>query len=351
LINNRPSHLTEIAFYKSLPHLPILVDRNMFPDLLKFDIFDLCGLMPITRQISELSPEGIGVQPTEEVVDYYCSNNTRFLMVSIVANCCIFKEENNMIRGHPYSVSFVPSSKRGQLDYVDPSFAASFNLENMPTSNCLYLDYNPFCGEWGLFGDYGLLAGKEGINLCFSDMIGFVLGTYFLADNFHQRDILLPNMADAPDSIQKKYRTFRINRYFKPFASLQPRRIWGVDSPIELFLMQGMVNRGLSPIPQYLIYKNGSAYPSFHDIFLDDSFSNDQTLITEADFYFPDSHLAIFCDSTKHHRSQKDKQKDVSITNLLDDLGFNTLRIPGTMIVNNLTDALNLVTDKLDEQK
>ena len=113
--------------------------------------------------------------------------------------------------------------------------------------------------------------------------------------------------------------------------------------------MQAMVDHGLSPIPQYLIYNNGSAYPCFHDMFLDDSFSNDQSLITEADFYFPDSHLAILCDSSKHHRSKKAKQKDESITKSLNDIGFNTLRIPGPMIVDDLPHALDLVIAKLDE--
>ena len=348
MIDNRPSSLTEIAFYKSLPCSPILVDRDKFPDLLKFDIFSLCGLMPITRQIAELSPEGIfGVQPTEEVVNYYCKNNIRFLMVSIVVNCCIFTEENTLIRGHPYSVSLFPASKRNQLDYVDPRFAASFDLEDMPTQNCIYLDYDPFCGDWGLFGDYGLLAGKEGIDLCFSDMIGFVMGVYFLADYFDQEDILLHSMAGAPHNIQKKYRRFRIKRYFNSFTNLKPRRIWGVDSPIELFLMQGLVAQGLSPIPQYLFYEDGSAYPSFHDIFLDESFSTDQSLITDADFYFPENRLAIFCDSAKYHRSQKARQKDEAITNALNDLGFNTLRIPGPMIVNDLNSTLSLVVEKL----
>jgi hypothetical protein len=157
-------------------------------------------------------------------------------------------------------------------------------------------------------------------------------------------------MSNAPRSIQKKYRNFRIKRYFNPFTNLLPRHIWGVDSPIELFLMQSMVDYGLSPIPQYLIYKDGSALPCFHDMFLDDSFGNDQTLITEADFYFPDRHLAIFCDSSRHHRSQKAIQKDESITKSLKDLGFNTLRIPGAMIVNDLPCALNLVVEKLNEQ-
>lgn len=348
MIDNRPSSLTEIAFYKSLPCLPILVDRDKFPDLLKFDIFSLCGFMPITRQIAELSPEGIfGVQPTEEVVNYYCKNNIRFLMVSIVVNCCIFTEENTLIRGYPYSVSLFPASKRNQLDYVDPHVAASFDLENMPIQNCIYLDYDPFCGDWGLFGPYGLLAGKQGINTCFSDMIGFVIGVYFLADHFDLEDILLPNMAAAPHNIQKKYRRFRIKRYFNPFTNLQPRRIWGVDSPIELFLMQGLVARGLSPIPQYLFYEDGSAYPSFHDIFLDHSFGKDWSLITDADFYFPENRLAIFCDSVKHHRTQKAIQKDEKITKSLNNLGFNILRIPGSMIVNDLDSVLSLVVEKL----
>lgn len=110
-----------------------------------------------------------------------------------------------------------------------------------------------------------------------------------------------------------------------------------------------MIDHGLSPTPQYLIYNDGRAFPCFHDMFLDDSFSNDQTLITEADFYFPDSHLAIFCDSTKHHRSKKAMQKDESITESLNSLGFNTLRIQGPMIVNDLPCALSLIVDKLNE--
>ena len=330
--------------------MPIQVDFDKFPDLLKFDIFDLCGLKPVTRQIAELSPNRtFGIQPTEEVVDYYCSNSTQFLMVSVVANCCIFTRENDIIQGCPYSVSIFPASKRDNLDYVSPRFAASLDLENMPTSNWLYLNYDPFSGEWGLVGDYGILAGQDGIDICETDMIGFVLGVYFLADRFQEEDIIMPNMANAPPIIQKKYRKFRINRYYKPFNNLRPRRIWGVDSPIELFLMQAMINHGLSPIPQYLVYDNGSAFPCFHDMFRDDSFSKDQTLITEADFYLPDSHLLIFCDSMAHHRSKKAVQKDELITKALNELGFNTLRIPGSMIVNDLSRALNLVVNKLDE--
>jgi len=352
MITNRPPQLTDIAFYKSLPRMPIQVDFDMFPDLLKFDIFDLCGLKPVTRKIAELSHDRtFGVQPTDEVIDYYCSNNTQFLMVSVVANCCIFKKDNDIIWGYPYSVSIFPASKRDKLDYVDPRFAASFDLENIPTRNWIYLDYDPFSGEWGLVGDYGILAGQNGINICFSDMIGFVLGVYFLGDNFLTEDIIMPNLADAPSIIQKKYRNFRIKRYYKSFSNLQPRRIWGVDSPIELFLMQAMIDNGLSPTPQYLIYNDGRAFPCFHDMFLDDSFSDDQTLITEADFYFPDSRLAIFCDSSKYHRSKKAIQKDESIKKSLNELGFNTLRIPGPMIVNDLPSALNLVVDKLSENK
>jgi len=351
MITNRPQQLTDIAFYKSLPCMPIQVDYGMFPDLLKFDIFDLCGLMPVTRQIAELSPDRtFGIQPTEDVVDYYCSNHTQFLMVSVVANCCVFKKENDIIRGYPYSVSIFPASKRDKLDYVDPRFAASFDLENMPTQNSIYLDYNPFTGQWGLVGDYGIFAGQNGIDLCFSDMIGFILGVYFLADRFQIDDIIMPNMADARPLIQKKYRNFRINRYFKAFTNLRPRRIWGVDSPIELFLMQAMINHGLSPIPQCLVYNDGSSFPCFHDMFLDDSFSNDHTLITEADFYFPDSHLLVFCDSTTHHRSKKAKQKDVLITKSLNELGFNTVRIPGPLIVNDLPGALDLVVNVINDR-
>jgi len=307
----------------------------------------LGGLMPVTRQIAELSPEGIDVQPTEEVINYYCANGSRFLMVSVVANCCVFRKEDSLIRGYPYSVSLFPASKRDELDYVDVRFAASFDLESMPTRDCIYLNYDPFCGDWGLFGPYGLLAGKDGVNLCFTDMIGFVMGTYFLADCFNREDILLPNMADAPHTIQKKYRNIRIKRYFSPFNDLRPRRIWGVDSPIELFLMQGLVARGLFPIPQYLIYEDGRAYPSLHDILLDDSFDADQSLITEADFCFPKNRLAIFCDSGKYHRGRKAQQKDKKITEALEKLGYSVLRIPGSSIAVDVNAAVDLVAEKL----
>jgi hypothetical protein len=350
VIEKRPPQLADMAFYKSLPRMPIQVDFDMFPDLLKFDVYGLCGLLPVTSQIAELFPDRtFGVQPTQEVVDYYCSKNTQFLMVSVVANCCIFKQENGIIRGHPYSVSLFPASVRNKLDYVSPHFAASFDLENMSTRNLLYLDYDPFSGEWGLFGPYSILAGENGINLCFSDMIGFVLGVYFLADSFQPDDVIMVDLADAPSVIQKKYRTFRIKRYYKSFTNLQPRRIWGLESPIELFLMQAMIDYGLSPVPQHLIYGDGSTYPCFHDMFLDESFRNDKTLITQADFYFPDRRLAVFCDSSKHHRSKKARAKDESITESLKELGFNTLRIPGPVIVDDLSHALQLVVDKLNQ--
>jgi very-short-patch-repair endonuclease len=71
-------------------------------------------------------------------------------------------------------------------------------------------------------------------------------------------------------------------------------------------------------------------------------------LLTKADFYFPDHRLVIFCDSAKHHRSKKAKQKDEAITDKLKNLGFNTLRIPGPMIVNDFNNALNLVVEKLN---
>ena len=35
---------------------------------------------------------------------------------------------------------------------------------------------------------------------------------------------------------REKFLKYRIKRYFKTFSNQKPRKIWGADSPIELFL-------------------------------------------------------------------------------------------------------------------
>ena len=51
--------------------------------------------------------------------------------------------------------------------------------------------------------------------------------------------------------------------------------------------------------------------------------------ITEADFYFPDKRLAVFCDSREHHSSADSIRKDQEIDKKLETIGIKSLRLLG----------------------
>lgn len=246
MINNRPKLLEDIPYYRHLPRAPFRYDPSALPSVLNFDIYDTCGLLPITKEASDHYGEFLTVQPPEEVVNYYYEKNINFQMVSIVANFYDLKFENGVITGKPYSVSLVPATKRGKLDPRSVKFAQSLKLEEMENFGGIYLGFNPFNGGYGLFGSYSTLMGENGIN-SYTDSIGFVVNAYFLADQFEKDQVLLPNMVNAPSYIQEKYTQYRINHYFKQFNNTLPRKIWGADSPIELFLIQALAARDLYP--------------------------------------------------------------------------------------------------------
>lgn len=344
MIKDRPQSLASADYYNSLPELPVMIDRTSLPELLKFDLFDLVGLLPLTREIFELYTNGVApVQPNEAVLRHHDRNGTRFVMVNVIANCYSYRRSDGIVHGLPYAVTILPSSKRGEIDYADARAAAVFDLENMPTLECVYGSFNPFTGEWGFFGKYGHLFSMGAFNKCFTDSIGFVIGTYFLADRFEHETVALPNLMDAPPQIARRYWRWRVKRYFSSFPKPGPRRVWGVSSPIELFLLQGLAARGVHTIPQYLIYESGDVFPSFHDMIYEGSAANETRIVTEADFYFPDQRLAVFCDSQQHHRSKRSQTKDQKITSALEDLGIRALRIPGGQIVHDLACAVDTV--------
>lgn len=346
MIKNRPKLLEDIPYYKHLPRAPFRYDPSVLPSVLNFDIYDTCGLLPITKEASDHYGEFLTVQPPEEVVNYYYEKNINFQMVSIVANFYDLQFENGVMVGKPYCISLVPATKRGELDPRSVKFAQSLKLEKMDAFGGIYLGFNPFDGGYGLFGSCSTLMGDNGIN-AYTDSMGFVVNAYFLADNYEKEQVLLPNMVDAPKFIQGKYTQYRINHYFKQFKNTQPRKIWGADSPIELFLIQALAARNLYPQIQTLIFETGDVFPSFYEMIEEQNLTEETTLITEADLYFPDKKIAIFCDSTQHHRSKKAKQKDERISNVLNEIGIRSIRVQGSNIVNKLNRTVNEIIEQL----
>lgn len=348
MINNRPKILETIPFYNHLPRATFAVDTSGLSPALNFDIYDLCGLCPITLDVSNLCPDGIWIQPSEAVINYYDSNNIKFQMVLVVANVYDLKFEGDVLTGKPYSISLFPTSENGIVDEVSAKYANQFPLENIQGMGFAYFNSDPFSGGYDFYTRYGTLIGANGLDI-YTDSIGFVINGYFLATTYNKADVLLPNIPSASSYIQDKYTQFRVNHYFKKFTNLAPRKMWGADSPIELFLIQALAAKNIYPQIQTLIFRSGEIFPSFYEMISPKTLSENHEVVTEVDLYFPEKKIAVFCDSNRHHRSLKAKEKDKRISAELEKMGIKSIRIDGQEIVRSLEKSVEKIESILAE--
>jgi len=350
MIVNRPSFLEEIPYYRQLPKLPFAPDFSALPEVLNFDIVALDGLEPITVQVTQMHPSGISLQPSQELINYYEKQDIKFQMVFVVANFYDLKCADSITYGKPYSISLMPASKRGKVQELSPAFFKNFSIEKALEMEPVYLGFNPFKGEYGLFGSFNSFFNPQNQMETYTDSIGFAIGLYFLANKHDKRDIALTDITSADSRTRRKYRDYRIKRYYTPFSKPEPRRIWGADSPIELFLIHALAHSGLLPEIQTSIFKDGSVYANFYDMVSSFNVEEEHHLITAADLYFEHEKLAIFCDSRQYHSSDEAKIKDEKISARLAELGITTLRIQGVDIVHDLTGCVEQVKNQLSCQ-
>lgn len=349
MIVNRPVELEKVPYYNFLPNKPIAFDYSSLPEVLRFDLFELSGLLPITLDISNLCPEGIITeQPSEAVIDYYKKHNINFQMIFVVANIYDIRDAGEIITAKPYSICLVPAFYRGQPHEIDITKVTLLELDRLTDQSFMYLEFDSFKENCSLFGSARtfLDSSVDGLNI-YTDSVGFVIGVYFLANRFKKTEILLSNIISAKRHLQKKYSQYRINRYFSQFKNLKPRKLWGPDSPIELFLIQALAQEGLFPDIQTLIFKDGTTFPNYYEMVSSLKLKNQGHLITEPDLYFKEQRLAIFCDSNLHHSSSEAKTKDRKIVDKLEGLGITPLRLNGSEIVNNLTGCVEQIKDQL----
>ena len=59
--------------------------------------------------------------------------------------------------------------------------------------------------------------------------------------------------------------------------------------------------------------------------------------------FFPDEKVAVFCDSTRHHRGAKAQEKDAEIDEKLKVIGVTSVRVQGKQIVDDLKAAADKV--------
>lgn len=347
MIDNRPIYLLEDPDYTVIPALPIGLELATVPDWIKLSMLHLGGVQPITSDMMEAAGRILEDRPSNGELELFRRNGTRFQIVSVVTSIAAFREVDGVMKGVPYAISLVPANKRGTvLANVDVEYVRQIDLNAvLQQQEPCYFDFNPFSGHWGGWGNIAVFLGdqpRRGL----PDGLGLVTDMYYLQLGFDPEAVGVVNFGMGEGKAFRKYHRHRTRLMFSPFETFRARRVWGAESPIELFLLQGLLRENLTPILQMLLFDDGSAYPSLYD-FWAQGLGDLPGLITEADMFFPEQRLAVFCDSTRYHRGSRAARKDEAISQRLKAAGMRSVRVPGSLIVRDLRAAVELVLKAL----
>lgn len=359
MIANRPKYLEQnLKFYSEYPRGRNMdVDYTCLPPLLNFDFHTLNGILPLTdSRFQFIGKNGhadgkestvVFVNPLPEEYEYYKSIGvTEFQAIQILVNFYAFEEtEDGSLMGLPYSISLVPMEKNKKIDTWNIDLLKSFDLEKLcQEGGYVYTDYNPFKGWYGgLVMSYPMFSdmGHKG----YTDSVGFHWGMYFLSPIFDKKEVILSENSSFSKPMNAKYKKYKTQLYFKSFEDVIPRRIWGCDSPIELFLVQGLFLRNLKPDIQTCFFRNGVIATNYYKMQEDEIWAGEHEMITAADLYFPKEKVAIFCDGSEFHNSEKDQKINAS----LNSLGIKTLRYTGKQITEELESVLDDIEKNLQD--
>lgn len=307
----------------------------------------LGGVQPLTGAMAAAAGFQLEDRPSPGELALYRQNQTRFQMVSVVTSIAAFRKNEGVDVAVPYAISLVPASKREIVSDVGVDYIEKVDLNAaLQAQETCYVDFNPFTGSWEAFGPISLLLGEHPWPT-YPDGIGLVTEMYYLQLGFDPEDTLAVNFGIENKKLWQKYHRHFTKLMFTPFEGLRAKRVWGAESPIELFLLQALLRENLTPNLQMLFYEDGSIHPSIYDLWRQVD-GETPGLITEADMYFPEERLAVFCDSTRHHRGRKAAEKDEAISQRLHAVGVSSVRVPGSLIVKDLKAATKLVLDALE---
>ena len=236
--------------------------------------------------------------PCEAEIKLFRDAGAVFQMVSVVLSIAHMNRQDGVLHGVPYVLTLVPGSKRDAVDERNIDFVSKLDIQKLLNDmEPSYVGFDPFSGTYGLYGALSLFIGEKRYN-GFLDELGVVVAQYFLVTAYDPNDVLEVALGLPTSKAEEKYGKHRAKRLYKPFKS-EARRLWGAQSPIELFLFQELLLRGESPSLQMLLFDNGGIYPSLYDLWNDDpDFSNTPGLTLECDLFLPEKKLAVFCDSS-----------------------------------------------------
>ncbi|MBR9972449.1 hypothetical protein [Magnetospirillum sulfuroxidans] len=346
MIKDRPKGLLARPEYSHIPPLPLAVSLETVPELVRASLGPLGGIQPVTKAMSDAAAGPLFDLPSPGEVELFRRAGTKFQMVQVVLSLAGFTVEGEASHAIPYSLSLIPASKRGKVEALPIDYVEKIDLEAiLGKSLPFYGGYDPFLGTWGFYASTKTFGGA--LPSRFIDELGLVVAAYFLATEYDCEDILNPSIGFTDPDMEKRYNKNHRKTFFKPFKKLEARRVWGSQSPIELFLFQSLILRGLRPTPQVWFCDGGAVYASLHHMWRDVEFRHVSGAITEADLYFPDQRVAIFCDSIRHHRGSKKLNKDTSINERLRAIDVEPIRVPGNLIVHDIDAATDMVCQAL----
>lgn len=348
MIDNRPKYLLDDPHYRIIPPLPLKVNHRTLPPLMRRSLVEVGGIQPITEETCAAAGGPLLDKPSPGEIDYHRRIGNAFQMVSIVLSLVPEGPFNKGVPARPFAVSLIPGSKRGKIDERTIDFVAAIDVDGWLRTEPTYLGFDPFKGTYSIYGALNIFldqSPKDG----FLDEIGLVVGQYFLATRFDREKILTSPVGLTSADAERRYQRHRQRILFTPFQRIETRRVWGAQSAIELFMIQALAQCGLTPDIQMLIFDDGSTFPSLYHLWSDVEFRHSDDLVTEADLYFPDERVAIFCDSHRHHRGAKRKQNDEAIDLRLSAVGIRSVRIPGKLIVSDLKAATDMVIKSLSK--
>ena len=345
MIENRPAPLLADTAYRTLPKLPLALDWTSVPELIRVAMLDLGGVQPVTRAMDEAAGGTLHDKPSNGEVELFRKRGTTFQLVSVVLSCIAAGEVDGVLQIRPFAVTLIPASRRSEVAHNTIELVAGLDVSKWLETEPIYAGYDPFSGEWNLYGNLpGYLDGqREG----FLDEIGLVVDQYFLATEVPDDDeVVTMDMRMPSPEMKARYERHRKKLLFTPFKKVEARRVWGAETPIELFLIQALAKEKLFPESQMLIMDDGATFPSLYHLWQDVEFRHSAGLITEADLYFPKERVALFCDGA-HHARGKQKAKDAAINAKLEAVGIRPVRIPGSDIKFELARAISHVKEAL----
>jgi hypothetical protein len=348
MIRDRPKHLMTQAAYGRIPAEPFSVKFDALPTLVRKSLGPLGGIQPVTGGMMKAANNQLEDMPSEAEIKLFRDAGATFQLVSVVLS---FAHMNIKDGAHdiPYALTLVPGSKREGVDERNIDSISKLDIQNILSEmEPSYVGFDPFAGTWTLYGSLSLFIGEERYD-GFLDELGVVVAQYFLVTAYEAGDVIEAALGLPTPQAEEKYGKHRAKRLYKPFTKIEARRLWGAQSPIELFLFQELLLRGESPSLQVLLFDNGGIYPSLYDLWNDDpDFSNTPGLISECDLYFPETKLAVFCDSSRYHNRGRAQEKDAEIDKKLKAVGVTSVRVPGKQIVDDLKTAADKVCAALN---